>query len=66
GITHVLTKMGLMGIQLRIATKAELPQEFQLVDGTAPAAPQPAETPAADAVQEAPAEQKEETVNGTN
>ena len=30
GITHVLTKMGLMGIQLRIASKAELPREFEL------------------------------------
>jgi small subunit ribosomal protein S3 len=28
GITHVLTKMGLMGIQLRIASKAALQQEF--------------------------------------
>ena len=69
GITHVLTKMGLMGIQLRIATKAELPQEFQLVDGTAPAPIQTAaaapEEATTDAV-EAPAEKKEETVNGTN
>lgn len=48
GITHVLTKMGLMGIQLRIATKAELPQEFVLVDGTAPAPEQPAEAPTAE------------------
>ncbi|MEW5841311.1 MAG: 30S ribosomal protein S3, partial [Thermoproteota archaeon] len=32
GITHVLTKMGLMGIQLRIATKANLPQEFVLAE----------------------------------
>ena len=29
GISHVLTKMGLMGIQLRIASKAALPQEFE-------------------------------------
>lgn len=33
GITHVLTKMGLMGVQLRIALKNELPEEFELVDG---------------------------------
>lgn len=70
GITHVLTKMGLMGIQLRIATKAELPQEFQFVDGTtpAPAPDQPAESPVAEATVaiEVPAEPKEETVNGTN
>ncbi|MFL6309496.1 MAG: 30S ribosomal protein S3 [Nitrososphaera sp.] len=30
GISHVLTKMGLMGIQLKIASKAALPQEFEL------------------------------------
>jgi small subunit ribosomal protein S3 len=33
GITHVLTKMGLMGVQLRIALKNELPPEFELADG---------------------------------
>lgn len=74
GITHVLTKMGLMGIQLRIATKAELPQDFQLVDGTASAAPQPAEAPVVGTTgTEAPAEnaeagsdKKEETDNGAN
>lgn len=33
GITHVLTKMGLMGVQLRIALKNELPSEFELADG---------------------------------
>jgi len=33
GITHVLTKMGLMGVQLRIALKNELPEEFELTDG---------------------------------
>jgi small subunit ribosomal protein S3 len=32
GITHVLTKMGLMGVQLRIALKNELPSEFELAD----------------------------------
>jgi small subunit ribosomal protein S3 len=32
GITHVLTKMGLMGVQLRIAQKKELPDVFQLID----------------------------------
>lgn len=36
GITHVLTKMGLMGIQLRIASKADLPQEFQFVENVTP------------------------------
>src|SRR5919202_1977970 len=35
GITHVLTKMGLMGIQLRIASKAAIPQEFELKNGSA-------------------------------
>ncbi len=34
GISHVLTKMGLMGIQLRIASRAALPQEFELRDGS--------------------------------
>lgn len=29
GVTHVLTKMGLMGIQLKIALKDEIPQEFE-------------------------------------
>jgi ribosomal protein S3 len=29
----VLTKMGLMGIQLRIASKISLPQEFEFKDG---------------------------------
>jgi small subunit ribosomal protein S3 len=33
GITHVLTKMGLMGIQLRIASKVALPQEFEFKNG---------------------------------
>jgi len=41
GVTHVLTKMGLMGIQLRIASRASLLQEFELKDGSA-AANQPA------------------------
>ena len=47
GMTHVLTKMGLMGIQLKIATKANLPQEFSFNEGNAPqAAPAAAEAPA--------------------
>jgi len=32
GVTDVLTKMGLMGIQLRIALKNEIPNEFELID----------------------------------
>lgn len=32
GITHVLTKMGLMGVQLRIAQKNELSNEIELID----------------------------------
>jgi small subunit ribosomal protein S3 len=47
GITHVLTKMGLMGIQLRIASRASIPQEFELKEGSATpdqsASPAPAE-----------------------
>jgi small subunit ribosomal protein S3 len=39
GVSHVLTKMGLMGIQLRIASRAALPQEFELKDGSAGTAP---------------------------
>jgi small subunit ribosomal protein S3 len=34
GITDVLTKMGLMGIQLRIALKNEMPIEFELIEST--------------------------------
>ncbi|HYY40229.1 MAG TPA: 30S ribosomal protein S3, partial [Nitrososphaera sp.] len=34
GVSYVLTKMGLMGIRLRIASKAALPQEFEFKDGT--------------------------------
>jgi small subunit ribosomal protein S3 len=32
GITHVRTKMGLMGIQLRIALKNEIPTDFEYSD----------------------------------
>jgi len=32
GITHVLTKMGLMGIRLKIALNNEMPPEFQYID----------------------------------
>ena len=32
GVTHVRTKMGLMGIQLKIAMKDEIPQEFEYTD----------------------------------
>ena len=32
GITHVLTKMGLMGIQLRISSKVAVPEDFQYKD----------------------------------
>ncbi|MGE0242747.1 MAG: 30S ribosomal protein S3 [Nitrososphaeraceae archaeon] len=32
GITDVLTKMGLMGIQLRIALKSEMQNEFELIE----------------------------------
>jgi len=47
GITHVLTKMGLMGIQLRIATKANLPQEFAFAEEARQQ--QPAQAPEAGA-----------------
>ena len=32
GITNVVTKMGLMGIQLRIALRQEMRKEFELID----------------------------------
>jgi small subunit ribosomal protein S3 len=32
GITHVLTKMGLMGIQLRISSKVAVPEDFRYKD----------------------------------
>jgi small subunit ribosomal protein S3 len=35
GITHVQTKMGLMGVQLRIAQKNELSNEIELIDNQA-------------------------------
>ena len=69
GITHVLTKMGLMGIQLRIATKADLPQEFVLAENAPQqqqAAPQPEQVEVAPAAEEAPAPATEETKNGTS
>ena len=37
GVSQVLTKMGLMGIQLRIASKSAVKQEFELKDGSAEA-----------------------------
>jgi small subunit ribosomal protein S3 len=62
GVSHVLTKMGLMGIQLRIASKAALPQEFELKDGSpgtqaaaVPPAPSEGESaPVAEAAAEQP------------
>ncbi|HKZ61960.1 MAG TPA: 30S ribosomal protein S3 [Nitrososphaera sp.] len=42
GVSHVLTKMGLMGIQLRIASRVALPQEFELKNGSAGAGVQAA------------------------
>lgn len=58
GVSEVLTKMGLMGIQLRIASKAALPQEFQLKDGSAEAS---ATIPTPPISQEASAPQAEAT-----
>jgi small subunit ribosomal protein S3 len=73
GITHVLTKMGLMGIQLRIATKANLPQEFVLAENAPQqqqqqqqAVPQPEQAEAAPAAKEAAAPVPEETKNGAS
>ncbi|MEO9295228.1 MAG: 30S ribosomal protein S3 [Nitrososphaera sp.] len=72
GITHVLTKMGLMGIQLRIATKANLPQEFVLAENAPQqqqqqqAAPQPEQAEAAPVAEEVAASAVEETKNGAS
>ena len=46
GITRVLTKMGLMGIQLRIASRAAVPQEFEMKDTAAPTPDSPPSGPA--------------------
>jgi small subunit ribosomal protein S3 len=59
GITHVLTKMGLMGIQLRIATKANLPQEFAFAEEARQQMPQ--QTPEAGAATATPAEEAQAT-----
>jgi small subunit ribosomal protein S3 len=57
GITHVLTKMGLMGIQLRISSKVAVPEDFQykdeLVENQAPP------TNASSQTEEAPSHTKE-------
>ena len=45
GITHVLTKMGLMGIQLKIALKNEIPQEFEFADVLSDTAMKPSPEP---------------------
>src|SRR6476620_8712437 len=45
GITHVLTKMGLMGIQLKIALKNEIPQEFEFADVLSDTATKPPSEP---------------------
>lgn len=52
GITHVLSKMGLMGIQLRIALKDQTPQEFEYTDEEPP-------TAAAGATDEQPVPEKQ-------
>ena len=66
GITHVLTKMGLMGIQLRIATKADLPQEFVLAENAPQQQQAASQAEAAPAAEEAPASATEETKNATS
>jgi small subunit ribosomal protein S3 len=54
-MTHVLTKMGLMGIQLKIASKAAVPQEFEVRDGSQSASASQ-EAPSQEAAMAAPAE----------
>jgi small subunit ribosomal protein S3 len=62
GITRVLTKMGLMGIQLRIASKAAVPQEFEMKEESAPA-PTPESQPSST---EAPAIEQGGKPDGTS
>ena len=62
GITRVLTKMGLMGIQLRIASKAAVPQEFEMKEVSAPA-PTPESQPSST---EAPAIEQGGKPDGTS
>lgn len=66
GVTHVLTKMGLMGIQLRIASRASLPQEFELKESSSPSAA-PADSSALEEVSggEAPAVEAQAQVETT-
>jgi small subunit ribosomal protein S3 len=60
GLSHVLTKMGLMGIQLSIASRAAVPQEFELKDGSASAnAPMPTSEEGTTVATERVAEQPE-------
>jgi small subunit ribosomal protein S3 len=67
GITHVLTKMGLMGIQLRIALKNEAPTEFEFSDMSSNPQGKPEEQsePAAEA-SNLESEEKQNTSKGEN
>ncbi len=56
GITNVVTKMGLMGIQLRIALRQEMRKEFELIDEIEGNKDQP--------IQEAPVSNLEKPVEG--
>jgi small subunit ribosomal protein S3 len=53
GVTHVLTKMGMMGIRLKIALGNEVPQEFEYIEGTAsiPESDQQEQTQVPDAIE---------------
>jgi len=59
GITHVLTKMGLMGIQLRISSKVAVPEEFQYKDELVEIQAPP--TDVSSQSEEAPSQTKEAT-----
>jgi small subunit ribosomal protein S3 len=53
GVTHVLTKMGMMGIRLKIALGNEVPQEFEYIEGNAsiPESDQQEQTQVPDAIE---------------
>jgi len=59
GITHVLTKMGLMGIQLRISSKVAVPEDFQYKDELVEIQAPP--TDVSSQSEEAPSQTKEAT-----
>ena len=64
GMSYVLTKMGLMGIQLRIASKAAVPQEFELKDSSAGSQATAEPTPASEELPKATEAAAEQSQGG--